>query len=75
MPYVVRDKNGSVVSIIANPADGSSERLDASVPGSGLGLAIVQEIAEAYGGSIALDRAALGGLAVRLQLPLAGEQG
>lgn len=51
------------------------ERLDASVPGSGLGLAIVQEIAEAYGGSIALDRAALGGLAVRLQLPLAGEQG
>lgn len=30
MPYVVRDKNGCVVSIIANPADGASERLDAS---------------------------------------------
>ena len=47
------------------------ERLDASKPGSGLGLAIVQEIAEAYGGSVALDAADLGGLRVRLTLPQA----
>ena len=47
------------------------ERLDASVPGSGLGLAIVQEIAGAYGGAVALDRASLGGLRAQLTLPLA----
>ena len=47
------------------------ERLDESKPGSGLGLAIVQEIAEAYGGSVALDAAVLGGLRVRLTLPQA----
>ena len=51
------------------------ERLDASKPGSGLGLAIVQEIAEAYGGTLALDAADLGGLRVRLTLPQAAEGG
>jgi signal transduction histidine kinase len=45
------------------------ERLDESVPGSGLGLAIVRDIAKLYGGEIALDQAALGGLEVRLELP------
>ena len=49
------------------------ERLDESKPGSGLGLAIVQEIAEAYGGALALDAAVLGGLRVRLSLPQAGD--
>jgi signal transduction histidine kinase len=44
-------------------------RLDEAVPGSGLGLAIVRDIAEHYGGSVALDRAGLGGLQVRLSLP------
>lgn len=46
-------------------------RLDPSIPGSGLGLAIVQEIAEAYGGAVALGTADLGGLRVTLSLPLA----
>lgn len=46
-------------------------RLDEAVPGSGLGLAIVRDIADLYGGTITLDRSALGGLAARLDLPAA----
>jgi signal transduction histidine kinase len=46
------------------------ERLDESVPGTGLGLAIVRDVAKLYGGSLVLDRSALGGLEVRLLLPL-----
>lgn len=46
-------------------------RLDESAPGSGLGLAIVDELAKAYGGSLALQAAKLGGLRVELTLPRA----
>ena len=45
------------------------ERLDETMPGSGLGLAIVRDIAKLYGGSLALDESALGGLEARLALP------
>jgi signal transduction histidine kinase len=44
-------------------------RLDESAPGSGLGLAIVDELARAYGGTVALANAASGGLQVVLELP------
>lgn len=45
-------------------------RLDSGKPGTGLGLAIVRDVAEIYGGSIALEESEdLGGLLVRLQLP------
>ena len=44
-------------------------RADQAVPGSGLGLAIVRDLAELYGGSIALERAPAGGLRARLRLP------
>jgi signal transduction histidine kinase len=44
-------------------------RADEAAPGSGFGLAIVREIAEVYGGSIALESSALGGLRARLTLP------
>jgi signal transduction histidine kinase len=44
-------------------------RADEGVPGSGLGLAIVRDLAELYGGSIALSRSPSGGLRARLQLP------
>jgi signal transduction histidine kinase len=48
-------------------------RLDSSKPGTGLGLAIVRDVAEIYGGSIALEESEdLGGLLARLKLPLAG---
>src|SRR5690606_35638827 len=46
-------------------------RLDESAPGSGLGLAIVADLARLYGGGIALERSALGGLCARLSLPRA----
>jgi signal transduction histidine kinase len=44
-------------------------RLDESVPGSGLGLNIARAIVEAYGGKMALESSASGGLGVRLSLP------
>jgi signal transduction histidine kinase len=47
-------------------------RLDTGKPGTGLGLAIVRDVAQIYGGSIALEESEdLGGLLVRLKLPLA----
>ena len=47
-------------------------RLDSGKPGTGLGLAIVRDVAEIYGGSVALDESEdLGGLMVRLKLPAA----
>ncbi len=46
-------------------------RLDTGKPGTGLGLAIVRDVAEIYGGSVALEESEdLGGLLVRLSLPL-----
>jgi len=44
-------------------------RADEAAPGSGLGLAIVRDLAELYGGSIALGPSPSGGLRARLQLP------
>lgn len=44
-------------------------RADEAAPGSGFGLAIVRELAELYGGTIALDQSALGGLRATLRLP------
>ena len=44
-------------------------RLDESVPGNGFGLSIAGELAGLYGGGLDLDRAAAGGLQVRLTLP------
>jgi signal transduction histidine kinase len=49
-------------------------RADEAAPGSGFGLAIVRELAEVYGGSIALEESALGGLRARLRLPSANEE-
>jgi signal transduction histidine kinase len=46
-------------------------RLDERTPGSGLGLAIVDELARAYGGSVALGASALGGVAAVIRLPCA----
>ena len=46
-------------------------RADEASPGTGLGLAIVRDLAELYGGTIALQRGRMGGLGARLRLPAA----
>ena len=47
-------------------------RLDSGKPGTGLGLAIVRDVAEIYDGTVTLEESEdLGGLLVRLRLPLA----
>ena len=47
-------------------------RLDTGKPGTGLGLAIVRDVAEIYGGNVTLEESEdLGGLLVRLKLPVA----
>ena len=46
-------------------------RADEAAPGSGFGLAIVRDLAELYGGTIALDASPLGGLRATLRLPAA----
>jgi signal transduction histidine kinase len=45
-------------------------RADEAAPGSGFGLAIVRDLAELYGGSIALGESPAGGLRARLRLPV-----
>ena len=48
-------------------------RLDTGKPGTGLGLAIVRDVAEIYEGTVTLEESEdLGGLLVRLRLPMAG---
>jgi signal transduction histidine kinase len=44
-------------------------RADEAAPGSGFGLAIVRDLAELYGGQVALGRSPAGGVRARLQLP------
>jgi len=44
-------------------------RADEAAPGSGFGLAIVRDLAELYGGSIALERSPSGGVRAVLRLP------
>ena len=60
-PGMPADKRGQAL--------GRGGRLDEAVDGSGLGLAIVDEIAGLYGGTMALDDSAMGGLRVDLVLP------
>jgi signal transduction histidine kinase len=76
----VRSTVGDLEILIEDDGPGVSEsdrahvmrrgtRLDESVPGSGLGLNIARGIVEAYGGKMALESSASGGLGVRLSLP------
>ena len=44
-------------------------RADEAAPGSGLGLAIVRDLAELYGGAVALSRSPDGGVRAQLTLP------
>ena len=80
--FVTIQRDGSMAEILVeddgpgiSPADRTrifdrGVRLDSGKPGTGLGLAIVRDVAEIYGGSIALEESDdLGGLLVRLRLP------
>ena len=44
-------------------------RADEAAPGTGLGLSIVRDLADVYGGSIALATSPAGGLRAQLALP------
>jgi len=44
-------------------------RLDESTPGHGIGLAVVKELAESYGGELAISRSELGGAEFRVTIP------
>ena len=46
-------------------------RLDETKPGSGLGLSIVTDLTAMYRGRLSLDRARMGGLCARVELPAA----
>ena len=80
--FVTIQRDGAMAEILVeddgagiSPADRTrifdrGVRLDSGKPGTGLGLAIVRDVAEIYGGSIALEESEdLGGLLVRLRLP------
>ena len=45
-------------------------RLDETKPGSGLGLSIVSDLVAVHGGEVKLEDSPLGGLRVRVQLPM-----
>ena len=45
-------------------------RIDETKPGTGLGLAIVQDTVREYGGNLHLGKSSLGGLSIRVELPL-----
>lgn len=49
-------------------------RLDESGPGAGLGLAIVRDVLDAYGGSLTLGEAELGGLRACVRIPRDGDR-
>lgn len=49
-------------------------RLDTAVPGTGIGLSIVSDLAEAYGGSLALSVSDLGGLHCCVTLPSSSKE-
>jgi signal transduction histidine kinase len=80
--YKSREQGGSDLVEITVDDDGSGldpsmreavlqrgVRADQAAPGTGLGLAIVRELAELYGGAVALDASPRGGLQARLRLP------
>jgi signal transduction histidine kinase len=70
---VVEDDGGGIPANERAAIFERGARLDTDKPGTGLGLAIVRDVAEIYGGSIALEESEdLGGLLARLRLPLAG---
>jgi signal transduction histidine kinase len=65
----VEDDGGGLSAAMRGQVLQRGVRADEASPGSGLGLAIVRDLAEAYGGAIALEQSPLGGVSARLTLP------
>jgi signal transduction histidine kinase len=65
----VDDDGAGIDASMQEAVLGRGVRADQRAPGSGLGLAIVRDLADAYGGTIALERSPAGGLRARLTLP------
>lgn len=67
---IVEDDGPGIADDLRDAIFERGVRLDTSRKGSGLGLAIVRDVAEIYGGAIALGRSGdLGGLCATLMLP------
>ncbi len=49
-------------------------RLDEATPGHGIGLAIVRDIAKSYGGSLKIERSAMGGASITVAIPPAADR-
>ena len=68
----VEDDGSGIPAAERDAIFGRGARLDTEKPGTGLGLSIVRDVAEIYGGAIALEESEdLGGLLARLKLPAA----
>ncbi len=68
--FLIEDDGNGIAPTDRDRLFDRGARLDTGKPGTGLGLAIVRDVAEIYGGSVALETSEdLGGLAVRLALP------
>ena len=66
---IVDDDGSGLAEMMREAVLQRGVRADEAAPGSGLGLAIVRDLAEVYGGSIALDASPEGGLRAQLRLP------
>lgn len=73
LEMVVEDDGKGILDEEKENVLGRGVRLDEAKPGAGIGLSIVQDIVEMYGGDIALKDSEMGGLLVRIGLPLAGD--
>ena len=67
----VEDDGGGIQEADYGRVLARGQRLDERSEGSGLGLAITSDIMRAYGGTLSLDRAAIGGLMVTMDWPMA----
>lgn len=68
---LIEDDGPGIDARLREMALAPGARLDTAVPGTGLGLAITQDLANAYGGTLELEKSpALGGLMVAIRLPL-----
>ncbi|GLQ19654.1 sensor histidine kinase [Algimonas porphyrae] len=71
LQIIIEDSGPGIPETAIETALKRGARLDEATPGSGLGLSIVDDLAEAYGGSLSLSRSQLGGLRAALTLPRA----